>query len=103
MQTCYCPSVLGEEKRVTHVHSGSGRLEYDPKSAGLPSYVMQEEFSRYQGFWWQPVSPGKAPPKEGRERKLEDCELSGNRETSRYKVCSLSQGFDDSGPCMAAF
>ncbi|XP_063868787.1 dipeptidyl peptidase 8-like isoform X3 [Scylla paramamosain] len=46
----------GEEKRVTHVHSGSGRLEYDPKSAGMPSYVMQEEFSRYQGFWWQPVS-----------------------------------------------
>ncbi|XP_045621512.1 dipeptidyl peptidase 8 isoform X2 [Procambarus clarkii] len=47
----------GEEKRVTHVHSGSGRLEYDPKSAGMPSYVMQEEFSRYQGYWWQPVSP----------------------------------------------
>lgn len=47
----------GEEKRVTHVHSGSGRLEYDPKSTGMPSYVMQEEFSRYQGYWWQPVSP----------------------------------------------
>ncbi|XP_047488965.1 dipeptidyl peptidase 8-like [Penaeus indicus] len=47
----------GEEKRVTHVHSGSGRLEYDPKSAGMPSYVMQEEFTRYQGYWWQPVSP----------------------------------------------
>ncbi|XP_066977779.1 dipeptidyl peptidase 8 [Macrobrachium rosenbergii] len=46
----------GEEKRVTHVHSGSGRLEYDPKSAGMPSYVMQEEFSRYQGYWWQPIS-----------------------------------------------
>ncbi|XP_068217006.1 LOW QUALITY PROTEIN: dipeptidyl peptidase 8-like [Palaemon carinicauda] len=46
----------GEEKRVTHVHSGSGRLEYDPKSAGMPSYVMQEEFSRYQGYWWQPTS-----------------------------------------------
>lgn len=43
---------------MTHVHSGSGRLEYDPKSAGMPSYVMQEEFSRYQGYWWQPVSPG---------------------------------------------
>lgn len=43
---------------MTHVHSGSGRLEYDPKSAGMPSYVMQEEFTRYQGYWWQPVSPG---------------------------------------------
>lgn len=43
---------------MTHVHSGSGRLEYDPKSAGMPSYVMQEEFSRYQGYWWQPISSG---------------------------------------------
>ncbi|KAK4309834.1 hypothetical protein Pmani_018555 [Petrolisthes manimaculis] len=51
-----CNTKTGEEKRVTHVHSGSGRLEYDPKSAGMPSYVMQEEFSRYQGYWWQPCT-----------------------------------------------
>ena len=24
-------------------------------SAGLPSYIMQEEFNRYTGFWWCPV------------------------------------------------
>ena len=65
----------GEEKRVTHVHSGSGRLEYDPKSAGMPSYVMQEEFSRYQGFWWQPVSSGESvllDKENGKLRKMWD-------------------------------
>ncbi|KAB7496619.1 Dipeptidyl peptidase 8 [Armadillidium nasatum] len=46
----------GEEKRATYIYCGNGRLEYDPKSAGVPSYVMQEEFSRFQGFWWQPLS-----------------------------------------------
>ncbi|XP_048485836.1 dipeptidyl peptidase 9 [Plutella xylostella] len=33
------------------------RLTYteDPRQAGVPCYVTQEEFSRYTGFWWQPV------------------------------------------------
>ena len=25
-------------------------------TAGLPSYIVQEEFSRYVGFWWQPAN-----------------------------------------------
>ena len=25
-------------------------------SAGQPSFIMQEEFDRYTGYWWQPVS-----------------------------------------------
>ncbi|XP_028162294.1 mucin-5AC-like [Ostrinia furnacalis] len=29
---------------------------YDPRQAGVPCYVTQEEFSRYTGFWWQPKS-----------------------------------------------
>lgn len=37
--------------RLTHAH---GSKRNDPLSAGIPSYVMQEEFNRYQGFWWQP-------------------------------------------------
>jgi dipeptidyl-peptidase 9 len=32
------------------------RLSDDPKQAGVPCYVTQEEFSRYTGFWWQPKS-----------------------------------------------
>ena len=26
----------------------------DSRSAGVPSFVVQEEFDRYTGFWWQP-------------------------------------------------
>lgn len=28
-------------------------------SAGIPSYVIQEEFCRFQGFWWQGTTHGK--------------------------------------------
>ncbi|KAA0183391.1 hypothetical protein HAZT_HAZT002255 [Hyalella azteca] len=42
------------EYRVSHCHLGTGCLDQDPLSAGVPAYVMQEEFSRYQGYWWQP-------------------------------------------------
>ena len=34
--------------------------ELNPITAGLPSYVIQEEFSRYEGFWWQPHSEGNS-------------------------------------------
>lgn len=58
--------ICGGDLWVAHAFSGHGdRLTYahdgrrttfsdDPLSAGVPSYVMQEEFNRYQGFWWQP-------------------------------------------------
>ena len=29
-------------------------LADDPLSAGVPSFVVQEEFDRYTGYWWQP-------------------------------------------------
>lgn len=64
--------VCGGDLWVTHAFSGHGeRLTFahdgrrtsfadDPLSAGVPSYVMQEEFNRYQGYWWQPnKSEGK--------------------------------------------
>lgn len=37
---------------------GGRNLADDPLSAGVPSYVMQEEFCRYQGYWWQPKCLG---------------------------------------------
>lgn len=44
-----------QEERLTYCHNaGAERVSEDPLSAGLPSYVMQEEFSRYSGFWWRP-------------------------------------------------
>lgn len=46
-------SISGHDQRLTYSH---GEKRNDPLSAGVPSYVMQEEFNRYQGFWWQPAS-----------------------------------------------
>ncbi|KAL4714346.1 hypothetical protein ACJJTC_009698, partial [Scirpophaga incertulas] len=42
--------------RLTYACKGHDpdRLTDDPKQAGVPCYVTQEEFSRYTGFWWQP-------------------------------------------------
>lgn len=49
-------SFLGSTVRLTHYHKGHPHtLAEDPLSAGIPSYVMQEEFSRYAGCWWQPT------------------------------------------------
>ncbi|GLH11264.1 AGAP003138-PA-like protein [Gryllus bimaculatus] len=44
----------GSTVRLTYAHKGGRSLADDPLSAGIPSYVMQEEFNRYQGYWWQP-------------------------------------------------
>ncbi|TMW51961.1 hypothetical protein DOY81_002951 [Sarcophaga bullata] len=49
-------TLSGHEERLTFAHDGRRSFADDPLSAGLPSYVMQEEFSRYQGYWWQPQS-----------------------------------------------
>ena len=34
--------------------TGPSALE-DVISSGLPSYIIQEEFDRYTGYWWQPI------------------------------------------------
>ncbi|XP_069767937.1 dipeptidyl peptidase 8-like isoform X2 [Narcine bancroftii] len=46
----------GEERRLTFAHEGLPNLEDDPKSAGISSFVLQEEFDRYTGYWWCPVA-----------------------------------------------
>lgn len=35
-------------------------VEEDPKSAGVATFVLQEEFDRYTGYWWSPkAQPSK--------------------------------------------
>ncbi|KAJ8913762.1 hypothetical protein NQ315_002442 [Exocentrus adspersus] len=51
-------TVSGSNVRLTYAHKGGRNLFDDPLCAGVPSYVMQEEFSRYQGYWWQPKCIG---------------------------------------------
>lgn len=38
---------------------GLKNLAADALSAGVPSFVVQEEFDRFTGFWWQPSSTAK--------------------------------------------
>ncbi|XP_068625789.1 dipeptidyl peptidase 9-like isoform X2 [Battus philenor] len=48
---------LQRPTRLTYACKGHepDRLSDDPRQAGVPCYVTQEEFSRYTGFWWQPT------------------------------------------------
>ena len=41
----------GQELRLTFVRT-PGRD--DCVSAGIPSFVTQEEFDRFTGYWWEP-------------------------------------------------
>lgn len=49
-------TISGHGERLTYAHDGRRKVTDDPLTAGTPSYVMQEEFGRYQGYWWQPNS-----------------------------------------------
>ncbi|KAL1461759.1 hypothetical protein WDU94_013631, partial [Cyamophila willieti] len=51
-------TLTGSTQRLTYAHKGGRNLTDDPLAAGIPSYVTQEEFSRYQGYWWQPKTSG---------------------------------------------
>uniref|UniRef100_A0A8C6XH31 dipeptidyl-peptidase IV n=1 Tax=Naja naja TaxID=35670 RepID=A0A8C6XH31_NAJNA len=44
-----------EEQRLTFVHKEHDNVEEDPKSAGVATFVLQEEFDRYTGYWWCPA------------------------------------------------
>ncbi|XP_044012842.1 dipeptidyl peptidase 9 isoform X3 [Aphidius gifuensis] len=48
--------ITGSSVRLTYSRKGGKSLSEDPLTAGTPSYVMQEEFTRYIGYWWQPKS-----------------------------------------------
>ena len=42
------------EKRLTWTNSGRPSVVDEAVSAGVPSFVVQEEFDRYTGYWWKP-------------------------------------------------
>uniref|UniRef100_A0A3P9J7H9 dipeptidyl-peptidase IV n=1 Tax=Oryzias latipes TaxID=8090 RepID=A0A3P9J7H9_ORYLA len=46
----------GEEKRLTFCHKGAENPKDDPRSAGVATFVTQEEFDRFTGYWWSPVA-----------------------------------------------
>uniref|UniRef100_A0A672HAW0 dipeptidyl-peptidase IV n=1 Tax=Salarias fasciatus TaxID=181472 RepID=A0A672HAW0_SALFA len=48
--------VTGEERRLTFCHKGVGNPKEDPISAGVATFVTQEEFNRFTGYWWSPAA-----------------------------------------------
>ena len=44
LKCAYCLFLTGDEN-----------LASDPVSSGVPSFVVQEEFDRYTGYWWEPA------------------------------------------------
>lgn len=50
-------ALTNEEIRVTNYPEVDPLAEPTSVTGGKPSYVMQEEFSRYMGFFWSPVKP----------------------------------------------
>ncbi|KAH3875162.1 hypothetical protein DPMN_038425 [Dreissena polymorpha] len=44
-----------QELRLTFTNKGTGDVRQDWVSSGVPSFVVQEEFDRYTGYWWDPV------------------------------------------------
>uniref|UniRef100_A0A3Q3AXW5 dipeptidyl-peptidase IV n=1 Tax=Kryptolebias marmoratus TaxID=37003 RepID=A0A3Q3AXW5_KRYMA len=45
---------MGEERRLTYCHKGLDNVKDDSKSAGVATFVIQEEFDRFTGYWWNP-------------------------------------------------
>uniref|UniRef100_A0A8B9KIK4 dipeptidyl-peptidase IV n=1 Tax=Astyanax mexicanus TaxID=7994 RepID=A0A8B9KIK4_ASTMX len=45
----------GGERRLTFCHKGLNNVKDDPKSAGVATFVIQEEFDRFTGYWWCPA------------------------------------------------
>ncbi|XP_025961740.1 dipeptidyl peptidase 9 isoform X2 [Dromaius novaehollandiae] len=46
----------GEERRMTYCHKGLSNVLDDPRSAGVATFVIQEEFDRFTGYWWCPTA-----------------------------------------------
>ncbi|XP_041356250.1 dipeptidyl peptidase 9-like [Gigantopelta aegis] len=44
----------GDEQRLTFAHKDTGSLSSDPVTAGVASFIVQEEFDRYTAYWWMP-------------------------------------------------
>ena len=51
---CYITTKLNSPCIVIYV--GLKNLAADALSAGVPSFVVQEEFDRFTGYWWRPSS-----------------------------------------------
>ena len=71
--------------------TGSGSLEKEPLSAGVPSFVVQEEFDRYTGYWWCPT-----PLATDLHLDSPEYDISSSSSTSSSSYCILYEEVDES-------
>nr|XP_022310084.1 dipeptidyl peptidase 9-like [Crassostrea virginica] len=81
----------GQECRLTFTNKGSGSLEKEPLSAGVPSFVVQEEFDRYTGYWWCPT-----PLATDLHLDSPEDDISSSSSTSSSSYCILYEEVDES-------
>lgn len=81
---------MSEDTQLTFTHTGVPDAAKDPKSAGVASYIIQEEFDRYSGYWWQPTQPATASKKKIHRILYEEVD-----ESNVELMHITHQGFDD--------
>lgn len=47
-------AINGSELSLNMLLPGLDNVKEDPKSAGVATFVIQEEFDRFTGYWWSP-------------------------------------------------
>lgn len=67
-------------------------IEEDPKSAGVATFVLQEEFDRYTGYWWCPKAQPSKCGDPACVTALSSAELSLALYFSFYKLGMASFG-----------
>jgi hypothetical protein len=66
-----------------------------PMASGVPSFICQEEFNRYNGYWWQPVYEYNSKEKSMIYRIVyEECDDSLIDETFITPSCVDEFGYD---------
>ncbi len=68
----------------------------EPLKSGVPSYAVQEEFSRYSGYWWVPNGPVSSRPGAVTYRLIyEETDETGVELTYITPSCTGDSGYDE--------
>lgn len=49
-------SIIEKFPQLWYIFSDESDEDSAPKLCGVPSFIIQEEFDRFTGYWWRPVA-----------------------------------------------
>ncbi len=67
----------------------------EPLKSGVPSYAVQEEFSRYSGYWWLPNSELSSPGCVTYRLVYEETDETAVEVTYITPSCTGDSGYDE--------